>query len=366
MLNKYSHIVIICSRLDLPGGIEKASIGLANLFTKHEHSVTLVIAEESGEAFYPISPLVKQIYLPLTFGIGTKKGFLSNKLQFLRDAHTLRKTLTQLNASTIISTEYPYTCAMVLATDRKTTQLISWEHHHYNGLNKSKFWQWLIKYVYPKLHSVVCPNKDEAAFYKKAGYGSITIPHFISLPDYYPVAERKKEILTVGWLSVAKGTELLLPNAKRILDKYPEWTWRLIGKGDMLKQVDAFIEVNNLKGRLIIAQPSSSDLSGYYQNAALLAHTSRLESFGFVIAEAMSHGLPVVAFDCPTGPRHIISNGEDGILVPDGNADELSNTISALIENETDRKEMGEKAFQNIRRFSPESIYPLWEELLAR
>lgn len=364
-MNTHSHIVIICSRLDLPGGIEKASIGLANLFANHQHTVTLVIAEESREAFYPVSPLVKQIHLPLTFGIGTQKGFLSNKLQFLRDVRTLRKTLKQLNASAIISTEYAYTCAMVLAANRKTTLLISWEHHHYYGLSKSNRWQSLIKFVYPKLHAVVCPNDDEAAYYKKAGYGAVAIPHFLPLPSVNPSPERKKEILTIGWLSVAKGTELLLPAAKRILDKYPEWTWRLIGKGDMLAAVETFIESNNLQNRLIITQPVSPDLSSYYQTASILAHPSRKEAFGLVIAEAMSYGLPVVAFDCPTGPRHIIKSGEDGILVKDGHPDDLSDALSALIQNHTTRIKMGENAFQSAKRFSPASIYEEWKKLIT-
>lgn len=363
-MKRHPHIVIICSRLDTPGGVEKAVIQLANLLVSKQYTVTLLVAEKSDEPFYPLSSVVDQLQLPLTFGIGLQKGFIGNKLQFLRDTYKLKEALKLLNARVIISTEYPYTVAMVLAANRKNTKLISWEHHHFYGLTKSRFWKSFIKYAYPKLKTIVCANDDETSLFNNAGYNAVTIPHFLTVPDEYNPGERTKEILTIGWLSLAKGTDRLLPVAKKILDNYPEWTWRLIGKGDMQQDVETFIETNNLQGRLIITSPVSADLSSNYQTASLLVHTSRLEAFGLVIAEAMSYGLPAIAFDCLTGPRHIIRNNEDGILVNDDDATKLYACIAALIEDEEQRKKMGNKAFENVKLFSPEMIYPLWENLI--
>ena len=82
-----------------------------------------------------------------------------------------------------------------------------------------------------------------------------------------------------------------------------------------------------------------------------------------VILESMICGVPVVSFDCPHGPRNIIKNGEDGILVENLNTQALADNICYLIENPEIRKEMGEKAKRNIKRYSRENVMAQWTEL---
>ena len=77
----------------------------------------------------------------------------------------------------------------------------------------------------------------------------------------------------------------------------------------------------------------------------------------------MSAGVPCISFDCPSGPSDIISNNVDGFLVEKENTDKLTEAISLLIKDEEKRKQMGENAFKNINRYSPDSIYELWKQL---
>ncbi len=339
-------------------------MSLANLLAANRYTVTLLVADQSGPSFYHISKKVRLKQEPLTFGIGTGKGRLSNFLQFIKDLNRMGRTLRSLKPDLIISTEYTYTAASVMAKFAKKAKLISWEHHHFNGLVKSKFWDKIVHRVYPKLYRVVCPNPDETVLFNNAGAKAITIPHFIEIPAAVLTGVRKKEILTIGWLSYLKGTDLLMVVAKKILDQYPDWSWRVIGKGDMLPDLLSFIAENNLEQRLIITPPDSDDLSQYYSTASLLVHSSRMESFGLAIAEAMSYGLPAVAFDCPTGPRHIIRDGENGRLIEPENTEEMADAIAVLINDSTLIKAMGEKGVQISRQFSPALIYPLWENLI--
>ena len=81
-----------------------------------------------------------------------------------------------------------------------------------------------------------------------------------------------------------------------------------------------------------------------------------------VLLEAMSNGLPCIAFDCDTGPRHIIRHNEDGILVEKENPGKLAEAIGSLISNEEKRKKMGANAIANVQRFYPETIYQLWKK----
>ena len=82
-----------------------------------------------------------------------------------------------------------------------------------------------------------------------------------------------------------------------------------------------------------------------------------------VILESMVCGVPVVSFDCPHGPRNIIKNGEDGILVDYLNTQALAENICKLIENPKLRKTMGEKARSNIKRFTKENVMRQWTDL---
>lgn len=175
------------------------------------------------------------------------------------------------------------------------------------------------------------------------GCSATTIPYHLHLRPLFVQKESSREILSVGWLIRRKGTDLQMKVANNVLKKYPAWIWRIIGDGELKEQLLDFIKENNLEGRLVLEKPASHDIVKYYQNASIFVLTSRMESFGMVLAEAMCHGVPAVAFDCDTGPRHVITNNEDGILVDTENTLQMSKAISKLIEDASLRKKWGKR-----------------------
>ena len=92
--------------------------------------------------------------------------------------------------------------------------------------------------------------------------------------------------------------------------------------------------------------------------------SSRWEGFGLVLLEAMSCGLPCISFNCPHGPEEIIRNGEDGLIVENGNIEQFAEKINYMIEQKNVREEMGRKARENIKRYLPENIMSQWQQLL--
>lgn len=100
-----------------------------------------------------------------------------------------------------------------------------------------------------------------------------------------------------------------------------------------------------------------------YLESSIMLLTSRSEGFGMVLIEAMECGLPCVSFDCPSGPADIIKNDEDGFLINLEDVNAMTDKISLLIENKELRKTMGEHAKKNVKRFSPDNIVRLWDEL---
>jgi glycosyltransferase involved in cell wall biosynthesis len=356
------HIAILSSRLDLPGGIERAIVNTANLFAAKGHSVTLLVLDKTNESFFPIAENINIIQQPLSFGITQDGNVITRKIKLLSDVLDLRKLLKTIQPDTVIATEYPFAVAALLAGAKKGSKLIAWEHHHFNELQKSFFWHKLFRLAYPKLHTVVCLNNDEKSFYACINAKSVVILNFILSQSVVNHLSDNNTILTVARLSPVKGIIHLLQTAKLVLLQYPDWQWKVIGTGEMKEEVMRFIEQEGLQNKLILQEPVSHNIQSEYQYASLFVMTSLNECFPMVLLEALSNGLPCIAFDCDTGPRHIITNNEDGLLVEKENPEKLAAAISSLINDEEKRKRMGSAAIRNMQRFSPDAVYKQWEE----
>lgn len=356
----HSHIALLVSRLDLPGGIERAIINTANLFYQKGHKVTIIILDDTDKLFYPVDPNVTIIQQPLSFGITPEGNTFSRKIRLLSDVLRLRKILKPLKADIIISSEYPFTVAAVLAGAKKYSRLFSWEHHHHAWLEKNKFWTTLYNNACKRLDGIICLNKKEACHYENFCPVHI-IPNFIENKTGKLSSCDRKQILSIGWLIPRKGIDLMLATAKIVLTKHPDWTWKLIGDGEMKQLVLDFIDEENLKDRFILQPPVNDSIETEYLSSSLFVLSSRFEAFPMVLLEAMSYGVPCISFDCPSGPADIITENIDGLLIEKENVENLSTGISSLIANEQKRREMGLSASKNVQRFSPDIVYKAWE-----
>jgi glycosyltransferase involved in cell wall biosynthesis len=350
--------------MDHPGGSEKAVIEVAHLLSSKGHQVSLLILDETGAVFFPVHQNIKIISAPLHFGNVRKGNVITRKLAFQKHVMRLRSLLERIGAETIVATEYHLTITTYLVARKLKSRIYSWEHHHFNELGKSRFWNYLLHRTYPKLDGVICLNEDEANLVKAVGAKTIVIPNSIEQKQTAGLSTRT--ILTVARLSAVKGIDTLLQIAKQVLQKHPGWKWKLIGDGDLKELVVSTINTEKLESQLILQQPVSGDLSKEYLESAIYVMTSRNECFPMVLLEAMSYGVPCIAFNCETGPRHIIKNNEDGILVEDQDAQAMINSIEELIASESTRKQLGTKANENIKRFSGENIYALWNDGLLK
>lgn len=354
------HIVILCSRLDLPGGIERAVVNTANLFQSMGHRTSLLVLDETGDSFYPLNEGVHRYQLPLSFGITSTGNPISRKIRLLSDVLKLRRMLKQLYPTILIATEYPFAAAMVLAGVRKKTKLVSWEHHHMNELEKNSFWDKVFRFTYPRLHQLVVLNPDEEKLYGSLNDNISIIPNYAQKVTQSSV-ERANLILTVSRLNYVKGIDTLIEVAKKLLPKHPEWKWKIIGHGRLDDSFMGDIIRAGLEERLIIQAPTGHDLSNEYRSASIYAMTSRNECFPMTLLEAMSHGLPCVAFDCETGPRHIITEGYNGNLVPVGDEDLMYQALERLVSDPSMRTRFGKNAASSVEEFSADKVYDLWK-----
>lgn len=168
-------------------------------------------------------------------------------------------------------------------------------------------------------------------------------------------------IICVGSIVPNKGYDLLINAWKKIAHKYPTWSIHIYGKGDASDYIKQAKDLN-IEEQITFHGPSSN-IETIYQQASMLVLPSRTEGFGMVLIEAMSYGVPCVAFNCPCGPGDIIIHKENGFLVKPQDTNEMAQYISLLIENKNLRESFGKHASKHVKQYSIEKIGLLWKSL---
>lgn len=182
--------------------------------------------------------------------------------------------------------------------------------------------------------------------------------------SFYPEKTSKceaKKVIAVGRYTYQKGFDLLIDAWNIVNKKYSDWELHVYGEGDSAPYQEQ-IRALDLQS-VCFLHPSCSDIEDKYLGSSLFAFSSRYEGFGMVLTEAMACGIPPVSFDCPCGPKDIIHDGQNGLLVESGNIEMFADKICYLIENEDIRKRMGENARESSRRFCIDRIMFKWKEL---
>jgi glycosyltransferase involved in cell wall biosynthesis len=170
-------------------------------------------------------------------------------------------------------------------------------------------------------------------------------------------------VVAAGRLGKRKGFDRLLPAWARIAPEFPDWRLAIFGGGPHGRRL------KRLADELGVADSAhfpgnSPRLPEELAKASLFVMTSRREGFPMVLLEAMSVGLPVVAYDCPTGPRDIVTDGVDGYVVPDGDSEQLAATMAELMDDEDARARFGAAALEKAAAFDMSVIASRWESLL--
>ena len=173
---------------------------------------------------------------------------------------------------------------------------------------------------------------------------------------------KSKRVIVVSRHSYEKGLDRMLKVWQKVIQKNPEWMLDIYVKPNDNREIQTLVNSLNIRGNVMFHEPVKN-INDKYIESSILVMTSRTEGFGMVLIEAMACGLPVLAYDCPVGPRSIITNNENGFLIEDGNVNLFVEKLNLLIENENLRIEMGNKAKENSNRYNLDTIMLQWKNL---
>jgi glycosyltransferase involved in cell wall biosynthesis len=187
------------------------------------------------------------------------------------------------------------------------------------------------------------------------------IPNMLTITPKSVTNYHAKRVIAAGRYVRQKGYDMLLEAWYLTCKDIKGWELYIFGNEDR-SPYQELVDKYNLNESVHLL-PATQNIVEEFSKSSIYVMSSRFEGFALVILEAMSCGLPCISFNCPYGPSEIIKDGQDGILVENGNVKALSKALVKLMSNDTQRQEMGERAAGNISRFNPNEIMGVWCKL---
>jgi glycosyltransferase involved in cell wall biosynthesis len=220
---------------------------------------------------------------------------------------------------------------------------------------------------YPNLDAlVVLTERDRQRYAALLGERArlAVIPNTIRPGLGPPSPLSEPVILAAGRLSRQKGFDLLIRAFAEVRARHPQWRLVICGGGGWRPRLEQLIDRLELGGAVSLPGPAEP-LAREMERASVYALSSRFEGFPLVLLEAMAKGLAVAAFDCPTGPREVIDDHANGLLVAAGDVPAMAAALDELMRDAALRRRLAAAAVRTAQAFTIEAVGPRWEALLA-
>ena len=362
-------ITLVISSLTC-GGAERVLVLLANGFIEAGHQISVVTLSNKDTDFYQLPSGVKRIDLDL---IGESKSITQAISSNFQRVTLLRKAIQGTKPDLVISFLRITNILTLLASINVSYPVIVTEHNDAKIFSYGKLWESLrhLTYRYCSLVVSVSQGVDNSLeplpkSKRAVIYNPILIPEN-NEKDILPstVDPNKNWLVSMGRLTKQKGYDLLLKAFQPVAKKHPDWQLLILGQGELKEELETIKDELGLANKVVFTGSVRNPFA-ILRKARLFVMASRNEGFPMAHGEALACGCPVIATDCPSGPREMIRDGVDGVLVPNGDISALSTAMEKLISDEKERKRLATNAPEVTQRFSLEKIVEKWEELFSQ
>lgn len=291
-----------------------------------------------------------------------KQGLISFKVLYLRKKMMI-KAIKKTEADIIISTRVFHNKLLGKYGKRGTIK-IAQEHNHHNNNNK------YIKRVIKSLKNIdyfMPVSKELCEFYtnKVKKTKVVYIPNFIEKIPTTKSTLQNKQLISVGRLDKVKGFDVLIDIFNVFQKKHPDWKLHIVGDGLEKVNLQNKIEELCLEEKICLCGNKGQDeLKEEYLKSSIFLMTSFSESFGLVLIEAASYGLPLIAFDSAQGAKEIIENNKNGFLISNRNSEIFVNKICELVEESGKKEKFSNESLESSKNFSKEKVEKMWNGFL--
>lgn len=364
------------------GGIEKSIAALANLLVD-EYEVEIISSYQLfDKPAFDIDPRVEVRYLITKFKPNREAWKASLKhlrpISFVKESFNSVMTLALRRSTMIRAIENCHSDIIISTRDlfntwlgnygKKSCYKIGWEHNHYHG--DMSYADKVTKSA-KNLDALVLVSDSLRKFYKKQLANTkckcFYVPNILDTVPERLSKLNEKRLISVGRLSREKAYEDLLDVFQVIHTQEPSWRLDIIGDGAQ----------KNLLGDRIFAEgwtdcvklhgfQDKTYINNLLSKSSIYLMSSITESFGIVLIEAMSHGLPCVAFDSAEGATELIENGKNGFLISYRNKEEYAKKVIELIQDKKERTQLGKNGRETSLRFTSDKVKRDWMKVLKR
>lgn len=363
------------------GGTIATTIANANTLASRGHQVEIAsVIRRRDAGIFAVDPRVSVLFLTDLRRGSADRGNPDRALpsaevpQDESRAHVFSKLSDERvrdylqRADGIILATRPALNLMLARHGRPDTIRIGMEHvnlaHH--QLGSAQFLLPQMRQWYQRLDAFVTLTQADAADYRALlpGLHVETVPNAATTIDLGLTAStRNHVVVSAGRLTSQKGFDRLIAAFARVKDAHPGWQLHIYGRGAAQDSLQAAIDRAGGEGQIQLMGFTTS-LPRTLADSGFLAMASRFEGLPMVMLEAMGVGLPIVTYDFSSGPRDLVQQGENGLIVPDGDEDALAEGLARLMADDRLRVDMGRRSMQLAAQFSPEAVTVRWESLL--
>lgn len=353
------------------GGMERVLANKANYLARHGYEIVVVTTDQRGaQPFFLLEPGIRSIDLGINYDENNGKSFLNKLLHYpfkqCRHKKRLKAVLMEERPDVTVSM-FNNDAGFIPGIKDGSAKLLEIHFSKFKRLQYGRKGLWKLadrwrskqdeKTVRKFDRFVVLTEED------KAYWGNLpnimVIPNAISgIPAGTALLENKR-VIAVGRYTYQKGFERLVDAWHLLASRFPDWKLDIIGDGEERPLLEQRIRSYGLERQVTLTRPTQ-EIGKVYQEASILASSSRYEGLPMVLLEAQSFGIPIVAFQCKCGPKDVVSDGINGYLVPEGDIAGMSQRLEILMKDVTLRKRMGLKAKESALRFNEEVIMKKW------
>ena len=370
-------IIYTIAGLYRPAGMERILTSKANYLSEHGYDVVIVTTEQKNRPLaFPLNQGIRCVDLEIGYEDNNGSSVWNKVLHYpgkqRRHRRTLRALLLQEHPDITVSMFCGDESFLPFITDG-SRKILEVHFSRYKRLQyeRTGLWGAIDRYrskretrIAARFDRFVVLTHEDYTYWGSPANGTV-IPNFLEHIPQSPSDLTSRIVMAAGRLSHQKAFNRLIDSWNIVIKRLPPghgWKLYLLGNGELESDLKRqFVDLDLADSAQIMAPTRAID--SIYQKASIFVLTSRYEGLPMVLLEAQSFGIPAVAFDCKCGPRDVITNGEDGFLIPEGDTIAFADALLTLIQNKELRIQMGMTARKNASRWDKETIMKQWISL---